>query len=74
MTITIITPAYNRAATLPKLYESLKNQTNKDFEWLVIDDGSTDGTGELLKSFIDEQEKKSIAADSGTFPIEYRFQ
>lgn len=74
MTITIITPAYNRAGTLTKLYESLKLQTNKDFEWLVIDDGSTDGTGELLKSFIDEQEKKSIAANSDTFPIEYCFQ
>lgn len=47
-TLTIFTPAYNRAYTLHKCYESLKNQTNKDFKWLVIDDGSTDNTKELV--------------------------
>lgn len=47
-TITIFTPAYNRAHTLPRLYESLKHQTNHDFEWLVIDDGSADNTPELF--------------------------
>ena len=43
-TITIITPTYNRADLLPRLYESLVRQTDKDFEWLVVDDGSTDKT------------------------------
>ncbi|MCM1235166.1 MAG: glycosyltransferase family 2 protein, partial [Ruminococcus flavefaciens] len=38
--ITIITPTYNRADLLPRLYESLLKQTNTDFEWMVIDDGS----------------------------------
>lgn len=51
--LTVFTPTYNRAHTLPRLYESLKKQTCKDFEWLVIDDGSTDNTPiifeELLK-------------------------
>ncbi len=74
MTITIITPAYNRSVTLPELYESLKKQTKKDFDWLIIDDGSTDGTGELVKKFIDEQDKKTTASDSNTFGIEYHFQ
>lgn len=52
--VTIFTPAYNRAYTLPKLYQSLCNQTSKDFEWLIIDDGSTDGTNILVKSYIEE--------------------
>lgn len=38
--ISIITPTYNRAHLLPRLYESLKRQTLKDFEWIVVDDGS----------------------------------
>lgn len=47
--ITILTPTYNRAHTLLKLYNSLVNQTNKGFEWLVIDDGSTDETKKLIE-------------------------
>lgn len=46
--ITIMTPTYNRAYVLPRLYDSLCQQTRRDFEWLVIDDGSTDGTDELI--------------------------
>ena len=48
--ITVFTPTYNRAYILPKCYKSLSRQTCKDFEWLIIDDGSTDGSLELLKS------------------------
>lgn len=50
-TITILTPTYNRAAYLPKLYESLKAQTNRDFLWLVVDDGSGDDTEALIASY-----------------------
>ena len=46
--ITIFTPTYNRAYTIHKCYESLKRQTCKDFEWLIIDDGSTDNTRDLV--------------------------
>jgi len=46
-----MTPTYNRAYILPVLYESLCNQTNKDFEWIIIDDGSTDNTEELVKQW-----------------------
>lgn len=49
--ITIFTPAYNRAYTLPRTYESLLKQDCKDFLWLVVDDGSTDNTAELIKDW-----------------------
>lgn len=51
-TITIITPTYNRADLLSKLYKSLSEQTNQDFEWLVVDDGSRDRTEEVVQGFI----------------------
>lgn len=47
-TITVFTPAYNRAHLLGRLYESLLRQTCQDFIWLVIDDGSSDNTRELV--------------------------
>lgn len=46
--LTVFTPTYNRAYCLHKCYNSLKGQTNKDFVWLIIDDGSTDNTKELV--------------------------
>lgn len=49
--ITIFTPTYNRKHLLPNLFESLKKQTCKDFVWLVVDDGSTDGTQELFNEW-----------------------
>lgn len=54
MTITVFTPAYNRAHTIMNLYNSLLRQTYKDFEWLVIDDGSKDNTGDLFCDIIAE--------------------
>ncbi|OYX85620.1 MAG: glycosyltransferase [Flavobacteriales bacterium 32-34-25] len=53
-TLTVFTPAYNRAHLLPRLYESLCRQTSDDFEWLVIDDGSSDNTKELVTQWIQE--------------------
>jgi glycosyltransferase involved in cell wall biosynthesis len=58
---TVFTPTYNRAHTLGRVYESLARQTQKDFEWLIVDDGSTDDTPELVASW----EAKA------TFPIRY---
>lgn len=49
--LTIFTPAYNRAHTLPRTYASLKRQKMFNFVWLIIDDGSTDNTRELVKSW-----------------------
>ncbi|MDP9957188.1 glycosyltransferase family A protein [Epilithonimonas hungarica] len=50
-TVTILTPSYNRAHTLPRVFDSLQKQTFKDFEWIVIDDGSTDNTKEVISDF-----------------------
>ena len=62
--LTIFTPAFNRAYTLNKCYESLKNQTVKDFKWLIVDDGSTDNTKDLVNEWICE----------GILDITYKYQ
>lgn len=62
MKLTIHTATYNRAYILPKAYESLCAQTCKDFEWIITDDGSSDGTDELVRSWQNQ--------DNG-FPIVY---
>ena len=56
--LTIFTPTYNRAYCLHKCYESLAKQTNRDFVWLIIDDGSTDDTEELVQSWIIQDKVK----------------
>ena len=65
VTLTVFTPVYNRAHTLPRTYESLCIQDCKDFKWLIIDDGSTDG----VESLIREWQKK----DNG-FEIQYIYK
>jgi len=62
--ITVCTPTYDRAATLPRLHESLCAQTFRDFEWLVVDDGSTDDTAAVVASL----------AERSPFPVVYRRQ
>lgn len=52
--LTVFTPAFNRAHLLPRIYESLKNQTCGDFLWLIVDDGSSDHTKELVAEFVKE--------------------
>lgn len=61
--VTLFTPTYNRAYILEPLYRSIQRQTFKDFEWLVIDDGSTDNTEEVIKKWMEE--------DDNFFPIRY---
>ncbi len=53
-TLTVFTPTYNRAYCLHKCYNSLVRQANQDFVWLIIDDGSTDTTKDLVQSWINE--------------------
>lgn len=64
--LTIFTPTYNRGYIIGKLYDSLLSQTNKNFKWLIVDDGSNDNTEELVKSWIDEDkiEIKYIKQDN----------
>ena len=62
--LTIFTPTYNRAYILENLYRSLQRQTCHDFEWLVIDDGSTDDTRTLIEGWMQEQ---------NAFPIRYYY-
>lgn len=61
---TVFTPVFNGALTIHRVYESLKAQTFKDFEWLIVDDGSTDNTAELIKKWQKEAD----------FPIRYFYQ
>ena len=58
--ITILTPTYNRAKLLKSLFISLCSQTSFDFEWLIVDDGSTDDTSQVVRTF-----------ESDKFPIRY---
>ena len=51
MQLTVFTPAYNRADLLVRCYESMKRQTEQDFVWMIIDDGSTDDTREVVASW-----------------------
>lgn len=51
---TVFTPSYNRAGLLDRLYQSLKEQTFKDFEWLIVDDGSSDNTEEVIEKYKNE--------------------
>lgn len=60
-TFTVFTPTYNRAHTLPRVWRSLRQQTFRDFEWVIVDDGSTDGTDVLVSRWI----------ANSLFPIRY---
>lgn len=64
-TLTIFTPTYNRADLLVRGYEALKRQTVKDFIWIIIDDGSTDNTEQIVNQWIKEEK---------TFQIEYYYK
>lgn len=66
-TISIITATYNAAHHLPVLIESLRGQTDKDFEWVVADGASDDGTLELLRSVTDINIVISSQADFGIY-------
>lgn len=56
VTLTVFTPAFNRAHTLTRTYESLCRQSSHDFKWLIIDDGSSDSTRDLVISWIENVE------------------
>lgn len=64
--VTIFTPSFNRASFLPRVYESLCKQTSKDFEWLIVDDGSTDNTREVIYQI--------KAKHTVPFPIRYIYK
>ena len=51
MRITVFTPTYNRGYIIENLYHSLQKQTFQDFEWIVIDDGSTDDTASQFEKY-----------------------
>ena len=61
---TVFTPTYNCAHTLHRVYRSLCEQTFRDFEWLVVDDGSTDNTGDLVRQW----------QEQANFPVRYHQQ
>ena len=63
-TFTVFTPTYNRAGTLGRVYESLQRQTFKDFEWVIVDDGSDDETADLVERW----------RQTCSFPLRYVWQ
>lgn len=58
--VTVFTPTFNRGYILNQCYESLKKQTNKNFEWIIIDDGSTDNTEEIVSKWLTEENDFNI--------------
>lgn len=58
--VTFFTPTYNRAHVLHRCYESLCRQSSFDFKWLIVDDGSTDGTGELVRQWASRESRFEI--------------
>ena len=62
--ITVFTPTYNRGNLLNRLYQSLCKQKNKEFEWVIVDDGSTDETSSVIKMIQDKHACEN-------FPIHY---
>ena len=56
--ITVFTPTYNRCNLLNRLYQSLISQTNKNFEWLIVDDGSCDDTKQTVDEWIKDNKIK----------------
>lgn len=61
MKITVFTPTYNRGYIIERLYRSLQRQTFRDFEWIVVDDGSTDNTAELIAAWMNEENSFNIS-------------
>lgn len=59
--VTVFTPTYNRATVISRTFESLQQQKSRDFEWLIVDDGSTDNTEAIVTGF----------QRHSTFPIRY---
>ena len=62
--ITVITPTFNRANVLNRVFESLNHQTVRNFEWIIVDDGSKDQTEEVVKKFISQAD----------YPVYYYYQ
>lgn len=71
--ITVFTPAYNRKKELERLYNSLLNQDYNDFEWLIVDDGSSDDTENYVKGLIKENkiEINYVKKENGGKPSAY---
>lgn len=70
MLITVFTPTYNRAHLLPRVYESLCQQTFRDFEWVIVDDGSTDETISVAQCWTNVSSPKGEVGGE-LFPVRY---
>lgn len=55
--VSVVTPTYNRASFLPRVWQSLKAQTENNFEWIIVDDGSTDNTPEVVEQLQEEDNR-----------------
>ena len=69
--VSVITPVYNRAELLNNCFQSLVNQTCYDFEWIIVDDGSTDSTLEVARSFKADFPIKVITKPNASAEVKY---
>lgn len=69
--LSVVTPVYNAAAHLPALYDCLRAQTHTEWEWVVVDDGSTDGSGDLLRRWAAADSRISLYACAASGSAKY---
>ena len=69
--VSVVMPTYNRIGLLPRAIDSILNQTYDNFEFIIVDDGSNDGTKELLKTYAQSDPRIKILTNEKNMGISY---